>query len=105
MAKRTTRKRRKFDNTIKRQYQSLTQEQVAERWRMMRPRYWRWLAMFASLAVLLFFGNRTLSPSQGVVNVINVGFQIALIFGVMFSVMIVMSYVFGGKGETAASAS
>ena len=42
--------KRKFKKTIEKQYRDMTPEQMSERWRMMRPRYYKWLGMF-SLAI------------------------------------------------------
>lgn len=94
-------KRRKFKNTIKSQYEALTPEQVAQRWRDLRPRYFRWLGFFLLAAVILFTCNRAMALNQATVNVINVAFQIFCIFSVMFAVLVGMSFIFGGV-ETAA---
>ncbi|HVX86571.1 MAG TPA: hypothetical protein VH253_17450 [Phycisphaerae bacterium] len=96
-------KRRKFDNTIRKQYEQLTPDQVAQRWRAMRPRYVKWTCGFLLGAVALFLGNRALPLNQGTVNVINVAFQIFCIFAVMFTVLLGMSFIFGGR-ERASSA-
>lgn len=72
-----------------------TPEEMAQRWADMRGRYVRWTAFFSIMAGTLYLANRFGHYSQGAVNIMNVAFQIASIFGVLFVVMTAMSLIYG----------
>jgi len=94
-----SRKRVQTKSKIVERLETMSPEEMQQRWAALRPRYVRWLAFFIVVAVTLFTVNRVEHFSQGVVNIINVGFQISCIFAVMFAVMTAMSLVFGRATE------
>lgn len=74
---------------------TMSEAEMAQRWRDMRPRYIRFLAFFVLAAAGLFFGNRCLGFNQTITNFANVAFQIFSVFIVLFLVLTVMSLYYG----------
>lgn len=91
MRKRT----RKHKSKIIERLENTSPEEMARRWVEMRPRYLRFLACFLACAVILFLSNHVFHYSQGILNVINVAFQIACVFTALFTMLTAMSFIFG----------
>jgi ABC-type transporter Mla maintaining outer membrane lipid asymmetry permease subunit MlaE len=75
--------------------EKMTPEEMAQRWREMRPRYVKFLAFFIAAAFSLFVANHFQHFSQGVLNVVNVAFQIFCVFTVLFGMLTAMSLFYG----------
>ncbi len=86
---------KKRKSAVERRLSTMSQDEMAQRWLALRPRYVRWSALFALAATILFLYNRMVQLQQGTVNIVNVAFQICCIFLVLFATMTAMSFIYG----------
>ena len=91
--KRAQNKKRK--SKVVERLETMTQEEMAQRWREMRPRYLKFLAFFVIAAVSLFLTNHFMPFGQTALNIVNVAFQIFCVFTVLFSMLTAMSFIYG----------
>ena len=73
----------------------LTDAEVAERWRVLTPNFFRYLILFVVASVGLFAYNRFAKPGQEVTNVINVAFQISCALSVYYVLLCGMAIYYG----------
>src|SRR3954465_15510934 len=108
-------KRNKRQSKISKRFESMSHEEVAERWRVMRPRYFRWLGLFTLLAAIMYLVNHALIMQYSadalkandtlvkLIGFLNAAFQISSIFWVLFIALIGMSYFYGKPPQHAAA--
>jgi hypothetical protein len=89
------RQQKKHKSKVMERLEAMSQEEMAQRWREMRPRYLKFLMFFVFAAVSLFLANRVLSFGQTTVNIVNVAFQIFCVFVVLFGMLTGMSFLYG----------
>jgi len=106
--------KKKRQSKIADRINSMSHEEIAERWRQMRPRYYRWLALFTMLSIILYLINHALIMQYSaealkrndllvkLIGVLNAGFQISSIFWMLFAFLVGMSYFYGKAPATAA---
>ena len=75
--------------------EKMSAEEMAQRWAAMRPRYLKFLAVFFFGALGLFLTNHFFPFEQTVLNIVNVAFQIACVFVVLFVFLTGMSFIYG----------
>ncbi len=86
---------------LKKQYATLSEEEVAARWRALRPRSLRVLGITGGLTVAAFLYNHVMHLSQQAHDYLTIGFQICAVFAVCSCFMLIMSFLFGREGEAA----
>ena len=106
MAKKRKQEKRQ-PGRISERLNNMSQEEIAERWRQMRPRYFRWLGLFTLLAAIMFSVNHALIMQFSaaaikqndmlvkLIGFLNAAFQISCIFWVLFVFLVGMSYFYG----------
>jgi len=100
-------KRVKRKGNLEKRFESMTPGELEQRWRDMRPRYFRWLGLFVLLAAIVYLINHVFlmqhtaaelkadSFYTTTISILNVAFQISCIFCFLFTVLTGMSYIYG----------
>lgn len=113
MARKQPNKSRK-QKALQDRYNSMSPQEFAERWNNMRPRYFKWLGLFACITPSIWLVNHALvlrhtaeelkndAFYSKLIGGLNVGFQISTIFCVLFVMLIGMSYFYGRAPRAAA---
>ncbi|HVT79167.1 MAG TPA: hypothetical protein VHM90_00810 [Phycisphaerae bacterium] len=92
---------------LKARFEQMSSEELEQRWRDMRPRYFKWLGLFVSLVAIIWLVNHGLlmqhtkadleANYNTIIHILNAAFQIASIFCCLFVCLIGMSYIYGGR--------
>ena len=100
-------KKKRATSKLEQRYKDMSSEEVEKRWRDMRPRYFKWLGLFVSLACITFLLNHVFLMQHSAaelrvdgfytktIGVLNVAFQISCIFTFLFTTLVSMSYFYG----------
>ena len=96
--------------TLKKRFEQMSNEELEQRWRDMRPRYFKWLGLFISFAAIIWLGNHALlmqhtkadleTNYNTMIHILNAAFQISSIFCCLFVCLIGMSYIYGGRKKS-----
>ena len=86
---------KKHRSKVVERLETMSAAEMAQRWRDMRPRYIKFLALFVAAAIMLFLTNHYMPFTQTVLNIVNVAFQILIVFSVLFSMLTAMSFIYG----------
>jgi hypothetical protein len=100
-------RKQKQKGKIVQRLENVSQEEIAARWQQLRPRYFKWLGLFALLTVITYLVNHALNMQFTVeqlnannmlvngLSILNAAFHISSIFCVLFVFLVAMSLFFG----------
>jgi uncharacterized membrane protein YtjA (UPF0391 family) len=91
---------KKRKSKVMERLETMSRDEMAQRWREMRSRYVKFLSFFVIAMAALFLGNRYLGLSQGAHDIAGVAFNIFSVFAVLFLMLTVMSVIYGRPSAT-----